>query len=257
MDFGEIFQNKIVIATGSFIAGIFGTWITHQILNKRAIFSYNVNHNRVGVSTDDAIFGSVRVTFNGSEVPNLYLSTIEIRNESSNDYENVNIRAYSNDTKLLSEQTQIDETSYILEWSESYKKDLQIEKDQEVSQAQKDLYNRQREFVVPAINRGQIIKLTFLNSAMGNGSPSIWIDIQKKGIKLAFRQPLNMIHGESQPHSAIIGMIGGCLLAVILIANQTTLWQAVWISLIYGFIAATPGAYFLKLWRKCRNFIYG
>lgn len=114
MNVGEIFQNKIVIATCSTVFGIFVTWITQQILNKRAVFSYNVSHSRVGVSTDDAIFGSVRVTLNGDEVPNLYLSTIEIRNESSNDYENVNIRAWSNDTLLLSEQTYIDETSYIL-----------------------------------------------------------------------------------------------------------------------------------------------
>ena len=87
------------------------------------------------MSTDDAIFGSVRVTLNGNEVPNLYLSTIEIRNESSNDYENVDIRAYTNDTLLLSEQTQIDETSYILEWSDKYKKDLHLADGQEISQS--------------------------------------------------------------------------------------------------------------------------
>lgn len=71
MDISEIFQNKIVIVTCSTIFGIFVTWITQQILNKRAVFSYNVNHSRVGVSTDDAVFGSVRVTLNGNEVPNL------------------------------------------------------------------------------------------------------------------------------------------------------------------------------------------
>ena len=114
MDIGEIFQRKIVIVTCSTVFGIFVTWITQQILNKRAVFSYNVSHS-LGDSTDDIIFGSVRVTLNGNEVPNLYLSTIEIRNESSKDYENVDIRAYTNDTLLLSEQTQIDETSYILE----------------------------------------------------------------------------------------------------------------------------------------------
>ncbi len=257
MDIGEIFQNKIVIVTCSTIFGIFVTWITQQILNKRAVFSYNVNHNRVGVSTDDSIFGSVRVTLNGNEVPNLYLSTIEIRNESSNDYENVDIRAYTNDTLLLSEQTQIDETSYILEWSNKYKKDLHLADGQEISQTQRDLYNRQREFNVPAINRGQIIKLTFLNSATVNTDPSIWVDIQKKGIKLVFRRPLNIIHGESQPHAAVIGVIIGFLIGAILIANDTVLWQAVCIAMIYGLVAATPGAYFLKLWRKCRDVIGG
>ncbi len=257
MDIGEIFQNKIVIATCSTVFGIFVTWITQQILNKRAVFSYSVSHRRVGVSTDDVIFGSVRVTLNGNEVPNLYLSTIEIRNESSNDYENVDIRAYSNDTLLLSEQTQIDETSYILEWSDKYKKDLHLADGQDVSQAQRDLYNRQREFNVPAINRGQIIKLTFLNSATVNTDPSIWVGIQKKGIKLAFRRPLNTIHGESQPDAAVVGVIIGFLIGAVLIANDTVLWQAVCVAMIYGLIAQIPGAYFLKLWHKFREFIGG
>lgn len=257
MDISEIFQNKIVIVTCSTIFGIFVTWITQQILNKRAVFSYNVNHNRVGVSTDDAIFGSVRVTLNGKELPNLYLSTIEIRNESSNDYENVDIRAYTNDTLLLSERTQIDETSYILELSDKYKKDLQLADGQEISQAQRDLYNRQREFNVPAINRGQIIKLTFLNSATVNTDPSICVDIQKKGIKLVFRPPLITIHGEYQTHAAVVGVIIGFLIGAILIANDTVLWLSVCIAMIYGLVASTPGAYFLKSWRKCRDVIGG
>ncbi len=191
-------------------------------------------------------------------MPNLYLSTIEILNESSNDYENVDIRAYSNDILLLSEQTQIDDTSYILEWSDKYKKDLHVADGQEISQAQRDLYNRQREFNVPAINRGQIIKLTFLNSATGNTDPSIWVDIQKKGIKLVFRRrPLNTIHGESQSHAAVVGVIMGFLVGAVLIANGTVLWQAVCVAMIYGLIAQTPGAYILKLWHKCREVIGG
>lgn len=124
MEIREIFDNRIVIATGAFIAGIFGTWITQQILNKRGVIGYSVIHNRVGISADDAVFGSVKITLNGNEMPNLYLSVIEIRNESSKDYENVELRVWSNDSVLLSEQTQIDETSYRLEYSEKYKKEL-------------------------------------------------------------------------------------------------------------------------------------
>ena len=90
-----------------------------------------------------------------------------------------------------------------------------------------------------------------------NTDPSIWVDIQKKGIKLAFRRPLNTIHGESQPHAAIVGVIMGVLIGAVLIANNTVLWQAVCVAMIYGLIAQTPGAYLLKLWHKCREFIGG
>lgn len=134
---------------------------------------------------------------------------------------------------------------------------MHVELGQEISQDQRNLYNRQREYKVPSINRGQILKLTFLNSAIVDKDPSLWVDVQKKGVKLVYRQPLKVIHGESHPNSAVAGMVLGCLIAALLIANQVTLWQAVCISMVYGFIAATPGAYFLKSWKKCRLFIAG
>ena len=134
---------------------------------------------------------------------------------------------------MLSEQTHIVETSYNLNWSENFKKDLHVELGQEISQDQRNLYNRQREYKVPSINRGQILKLTFLNSAIVDKDPSLWVDVQKKGVKLVYRQPLKVIHGESHPNSAVAKTVLGCL------------------------IAATQGAYFLKSWKKCKFFILG
>ncbi len=257
MEIREILDNKIVISTGAFIAGIVGTWITQQILNKRGVFSYSVFHNRVGISADDAVFGSVKITLNGNEMPNLYLSVIEIRNESSKDYEDVEMRVWSNDTVLLSEQTQIDETSYRLELTDKYKKEFHSSEPQEVTEYQRELLGKRREYVVPVFNRGQIIKLTYLNSAKVNTMPTIQVDAVKKGVKLVFRPPLNKLLGESQSHAALVGIIIGCLGAAILIANETKLWQAVWIAFIYGVLVVVPGAYFIKLYRKLREIVGG
>lgn len=79
------------------------------------------------MSTEDAIFGTVTVSWNKNQVSNLYLSTIELRNESMNDYENVVVRAYTDDTCLLTEQTQVIDTPNILQWSEDYKKQIHVE----------------------------------------------------------------------------------------------------------------------------------
>jgi hypothetical protein len=124
-----------------------------------------VTHNRVGVTSEDPIFGSVAVTWNGNAIPNLFLSTIEMKNESLNDYENVIVSAFTNDTKLMTEQTQLLETPTYLEWSEKYKQKMYVESGNTLTDSQLSLYNGQREYVIPIFNRGQAIKVTYLNSA--------------------------------------------------------------------------------------------
>ncbi len=95
-----ILENNYFVAIFSGLFGIALTLSTQQLLDRRRLFTYFVNHGRIGVSTDDATFGSVRVTWNGNTVPNLFSSTIELINESFKDFENVVIRVFSNDISL-------------------------------------------------------------------------------------------------------------------------------------------------------------
>ena len=60
MDISIIFNSKIFIGIVSALGGIVVTVITQYILNKRGFFSYNVFHYRIGISTEDAIYGSVK-----------------------------------------------------------------------------------------------------------------------------------------------------------------------------------------------------
>ena len=109
----DILSNEYFLIAVSGTAGIVLSWITQRILNKRGIFSYYVSHNTVGASSEDPIFGNVRVTWNDNPIANLYFSTIEVKNESLNDYENVCISVFTDDTILLSEFTSIVDTPYI------------------------------------------------------------------------------------------------------------------------------------------------
>ena len=120
MDFSTLLENKLLLTAISGLSGVVLTLVTQRILGKRGLFTYFVWHNRVGVSADDAVFGTVRVTWNGNVVPNLYSSTVELRNESLADYQNVVVRVFSNDTRLLSERADLMGTTRILEWSEEF-----------------------------------------------------------------------------------------------------------------------------------------
>lgn len=253
----QLFQNQYFSVIAGGLGGIFTAWVTQRVLNRRGIFSYSVTHNRVGITTEDAVFGSVAVTWNGNTIPNLYLSTIEMKNESLNDYENVVVRAYTSDTKLMTEQTQLIETPNILEWSEKYRKQLHVEPENNPTDSQWSLYNGQREYVIPIFNRSQTIKITYLNSAQSSSMPNIWLSIALKGVRLKFRGPQNQILGVPQGQAAFVGVLIGLavLLALALLASDP--WVIATSAMAYGFVAQIPGAYAIKLLRRVREAVGG
>ncbi len=257
LDFLRAIPHGYVSAIAGGVGGIFTAWITQRVLNRRGTFSYFVNHERVGVSTEDAIFGSVVVTWNGNPASNLYLSTIELKNESMNDYEKVIVRAYTNDALILSEQTHVIETPNVLEWSEAFKKQLHVEMGKSPTSAQMNIYNSQREYVVPIMNRGQVIKLTYLNSAKSSNTPSIWLSVTQKGVRLKYRTPQKLILGVPQPHAAIVGVLIGLMGMVGLVMFVSEPWVLVACAFSFGLIAQVPGAYTVKILRKLREALGG
>ncbi len=68
----EIVKNEYISIIFGGLAGIITAWITQRVLNKRGLFSYFVNHNRVGISTEDTTFGNVSVTWNNSPIKHLF-----------------------------------------------------------------------------------------------------------------------------------------------------------------------------------------
>ena len=74
-----------------------------------------------------------------------------------NDYEDLIIAVYSGGTELLSEQTRISGSPAVLQRSEYFSKLLHIEKGEEPTKDQLEIYATQREYIVPVMNRGQII----------------------------------------------------------------------------------------------------
>ena len=250
-----VFSIISIIAGG--IGGIIVSLVTQKILSKRGLFSYFVNHLRVGITTDDKIFGSVAVTWNNAPMPNLFLSTIELVNESLNDYENIIIYTYTNTTKILSEYTQLIGTPSILEWSKNYKKKVFVEPGKTPTKYQEEIYFGQREYIIPVMNRGQKIKITYLNSANIPNNPTIWVSVLEKGVKLKYKLPQRSIFGVPQYNAAIAGLFMGLLLIVILGLFIKNNWIVIFVALIYGLIAQLPGAYIIKFLRKIREAIGG
>ena len=256
MDF-PFLENRLIVALLSGVVGTILTLLTQRILNKRGLFTYFVRHNRVGVSADDTVFGNVRVTWNNNPVANLYSSTVELRNESLKDYENVNVRAYSGDTRLLTEQTEIVGSTRILQWSEEFKRSLSVPQGTQPTALQWNLYASRREYMIPTMNRSQVVRFTFLNEATIGKQPLIWLDILHKGVKVKLRVARNEFLGVQQQSAALVGSALGIIFIVIVIAMVDTVWIAALSSFTYGIWALVPGALSIKLWRWLQDLIGG
>ena len=250
------FQGNIVVAIISAGLGAFLAFIVQRFLNKRGLFTYNAWHNRVGISTDDSLFGSVRVTWNDKEFANLYISTVELRNESLNDYENVTVKVYTTDTTLLTERAEIVGTIHILDWSKKYKEEMTVIGSHPTDN-QIFLYSSRRDYEIQTFNRGQLIRFTFLNSAKTDRQPTLWLDILHKGVKTKFRVAQNQFWGVKQESAAIAGSLLGLFLLVGIIIFIDTVWFAALISLFFGLFAIIPGALLIKLWYKLRDYFGG
>jgi len=257
MNILQLLQSEYISIIAGGLGGIITAWLTQRVLNKRGIFTYSVTHTRVGVTAEDAIFGNVAVSWNGNPVQNLYLSTIEMKNESMNDYENVVVSAFTNDSQLMTEQTQLLDTPNILEWSEKYKTQLHVVPGSGPSEMQWTTYNGQREYIIPIFNRGQSIKITYLNSAKSNAMPSIWLSVAQKGVKLKFQGPQNQILGVPQNQAAFVGVVLGVAILVTLAIFVAEPWTVATAAMTYGLVAQLPGAYVIKAIRRLREAIGG
>lgn len=244
----------IIKVVASAVAGAVVTLLLAQLLKRRGRFLYSVRHTQIGMSADDEIFGNVRLTWNDHPVANLFLSTIELKNESLNDFKEITTKVYTNDTTLLTERTEVVGTTEILHWSSRFREILKVEFGQPTP-AQTDIYNKSREYTIPTMNRGQVVRLAFLNAPPQGLQPTLWLDIVHPGVKLEYRKPYGELLGVSQPASAIVGFILGLMFLGIEIYYVKDAWLAAVLCFILGSILLLPGALLIKGWYRLRDLL--
>ena len=250
-------ENKFVIAVVAWLGGILATVLVQQIKNRRSVLSYFVNHSKVGTSANDRTFGTVQITWNGSEVPNLYLSTVELTNESSRDLRDIRLTAYSNDTTLLSEFPHLIGTTQFIKYSPEYEEKITVVPETLPTQFQRDTYGQRREYLIPILNRGQVIRFQYINVSKSEQQPNIWLEIVHPGVLLRFRHPQSQVFGVPQPLAGLAGILLGILFTTLLYAYSSYILLIAFGSLLFGFIAQIPGAYAIRAFRRVRVWVQG
>jgi hypothetical protein len=259
MNILDLIDARIVVPALAATAGALVSLILSKFLAKTVVFRYSVRTERMAMSADDAVFGSVRVSWHDTVVRNLYLVSIEIENPSTRDFENVPINVYTDgSTMLMTERTAVVGQPYIVKWSDEFSRALVVAPGGSPDQGQWDRYNRSREYTVPIFNRGQLLELNYLCTRPNDDlEPSVFLSTQLKGATLALRVRSHFVLGvpiqASLPRGLIVGL--AAVVASAFLLQQA--WVAGLIGFVIGLFAQLVGAMGYRAERWLRRVVAG
>ena len=257
MDIANLIDADYVVPLVSALAGAILAYVVQSLRSKRGVFTYQVNHSTVGISGDDPIYGSVRLTWNDDPVPNLFLSTIEVTNHSVKDYESVTIRFHTNNTVLLSGTAYIVGSTETIGFTERYRSRIFVPFGGEPNQQQSELYLKTREYLIPAINRGQVLRFDVLNAAESTQVPSMSVDIQHVGVVCKFQKATSHAFGVRWSLAVTVGTVAG-IVAVLFVASLLNNAFAIGVlSFLIGGMTSLIGIGIVRVFRRLRSLLAG
>lgn len=246
------------ILGGAIIGGIVTIFLA-KLLKRRAKFVYTVTHSKIGVSADDPVFGSIKVTYNDHPVINLWLSTVEITNTSLTDFNDVPIQIVANDQAILLNQT--------LMINETYPNDLHFDKnftdrlipnaENKLTEQQQRLYNSQRCYKLPVVNRGDKITFTYLTHTTED-APELHAVINATGIRCKYKPltnlPLDMSY--TLTRAILFGLMLVIPLLWIVTFKVTDANNSAIIGYVLGFLTGLIGLFLSWSWDKVRGLLF-
>jgi hypothetical protein len=255
---GQFFVSILLLVVGAIITLVFT-----KLSAKTGTLRYFVTFSKVGISADDEVFGSVRLTWQGHEVRNLFLCTIQVENATTKDFENVDFKVYSGpDTILLNQRAEVADTPYIIPWDTEYQNRIHVPDGQKANQEQLNEYNHNREYCLPVFNRGQIIRFSYLcTNPNDDNEPGVYISTASKGVRLKRQQlphlVLNPIFGVPIPAAIVRALIISVLVVIATGLWVENNWIAATICMLVGLTGQVFGAIAYRAERFLKNTVSG
>lgn len=254
-DLSQLIDNKAIL---SLLSAIIGGFIGNLIAVLRArvkTLEYSVTHDRVAVSADDAIFGSIRVTWQNVNVTSLYSSRVTLENPTGSNFTNLKIKVFTTDTLLLGERTEISGTSYSLRWTDDLQEQLRVAAGETPTQEQFRIYNHLREYTIPVLNRAQRVLMTYLTVPTGSQSPIISLDLLHEGVRVQHRAVVPHVHGVPVRVAVASGLVTCIAVLVLSSLFLAEPWAAATVCLATGLFAQSIGAFLYRGFRLIKSVV--
>ena len=105
------------------------------------------------------------------------------------------------------------------------------------------------------MNRGQVVRIAYLNAAKTEHQPTLLMDIVHIGVKAKLRVSHNIFMGVSQPHAVLVGSALGLWVIIAVVLFVDAVWVASIICMVYGLVVMLPGVVCIKSWHWLRDLL--
>jgi hypothetical protein len=255
MEIPSILDNKLAVGIICGILGAIASRLLDQLKSRIQELQYTVRHDRVGISIDDAIFGTVKAVWQGNELSNLYNSTVTFSNDTTKDLKDVVIKIYTGNTKLLSQHVSVKGSTYIPIFTEAYKQLVQPLPGEQANEEQLRNYFTNREYKIGTFNRGQTAIFQYLTHEPNNGQPQVWVEIQQEGLRAVYKAIVPEMHGVPLRRAIGTGVLVGMTILAGVVYVELPIWLSSTITLLVGWCASSIGAWLYKLAKSFIRFL--
>lgn len=253
----DLIWNPGTVIGGVVVLIITQAWTRYR--HRSTTLRWRALHQPLAITTRDAQHGTVEVTYNGVPANNVYVTSLELHNDSGVDHENVQIVFNASDgAGFLSGVGVIKGCA-----------DRLIPTTVRAQQAQPNTTNtpavlgapiaqNRLEFIIPTLNRYTTITFIFLTHAVLGRIVNVHLSCLHKGIRtkeLRYPQFLpGIIWGESVRKASIVGFFMELLFVLWLCYTYPLHWWAFVLVFILGTLTMLYGAGAIKLLKSINRF---
>jgi hypothetical protein len=243
-------ENNITVPILTFIIGVILKHLWDRFIRRISIINYTMSHHYLGSSSEDPLFGSVKVLYNGNDVKNLYNIFITLSNEGGRDLTNLELNLSCDvQSAILISYASKKSSLNQLEFTEKYSKILGSDNPDLVS-----LKFHRRDYIIPVLNRGQQIDVLLLMTNFGGNKPEVFVGCDHTGVKMRLRKlPPQVLFGESLRLSSFIGLIFALILCYLLSISSLSLSVVAWLAFLIGAFGTFIGWGAIKIFRLVRK----
>ncbi|HEV8081383.1 MAG TPA: hypothetical protein VGP43_11755 [Chitinophagaceae bacterium] len=209
-----------VIAAGlGFVAAI----LLEKFRNRIVLLKFSKNIFQLATSTQHNFWGNIEVLYNNRKTNHLSLITVEIKNDSNRDLENVKVDFWVDESsQMLAHQGNYIESGNFIPYDENYQKELSkvIELYDDMKLEQMDFkdetpelaYRRRsllanKKFNLPVLNRNTSVKFQILAENFEGEIPTLSLSVLHKSCKLVREEDEIEIKKKRDKYVGIIWLI--------------------------------------------------
>jgi hypothetical protein len=211
-------------------------------------FAWKAWHNRIAVAANDAHMGQVTVQHDGVPVNNVHLSTVEVENDSSEDFQNISVTlAFKEGSRILNSSALIQGDLHAIPLDDAFLKQFDGVAPEQLAGLVTYVV-----FAIPVFNRHQKANFNLLVTRDDANAPFVTVSCNHVGIRLEPKVIGLELDGVPFKLAAWVGIVATFVVVLLIIRFQrhphpfgTPIYA--WLLGVY---CAKLGAGLVKAWRS-------